>query len=110
MGVTHVFLSGLTANALCEVYCLSVSRLLAKGAIDKLPVMVPSCYANPGLTDKLVEEKLAILSEPTLKFFKTDPKIFNVDFMKAGAVAKSIKSRLAPKVITKKDAGLILNS
>ena len=46
-----VFLSGLTANTLCEVYCLSVFPLLAKGAIDKLPVMVPSCYTNPGLTD-----------------------------------------------------------
>ena len=30
-----------------------------------------SCYANPGLTDALVNEKLHILSDPTLKFFKS---------------------------------------
>ena len=57
----------------------------------------------------LVEEKLKILSEPTLKFFKSKPKIFEIDLRKAGAVAKAIQSRLAPKVISKKDARLTLN-
>ena len=40
MGVPHVFLYGLTAITLSEIYCLVVSGLLAYGAID-----------NPGLTD-----------------------------------------------------------
>ena len=64
---------------------------MAKGSIDKLPVSVPSCYANPGITTKLFEEKLAILSENTLKFYKTDPTIFDVDRRKAGGMAKVIK-------------------
>ena len=46
MGVPHVFLSGLTAITLSEIYCLVVSRLLAYGAIDKLPVRVSNCYAR----------------------------------------------------------------
>ena len=46
LGVPLVFLSRLTANVICEVYCLSISRLLAKGAIDKIPVSVPRCCAN----------------------------------------------------------------
>ena len=57
----------------------------------------------------LVEEKLKILSELTLKFFKSEPNILEIDLRKAGAVAKAIQSRLAPKVIGKKDARLTLN-
>ena len=83
------------------------SCLLAKGAIDKLPVMVPS---NQGLTDKLVNEKLSILSEPTFKFFKSEPMIFEADFMKAGAVATAIKSRIAPQVTSNKYGRITLNS
>ena len=60
--------------------------------------------------DKLVDEKLLILSDPTLKFFKIYPKIFDVHLKKAVAVAKAVNSRLAPKVLTKKDARLKLNS
>ena len=85
-------LSGLTANALSEIYCLAVSRLLVHWAIDKLPVRVPDCY-----------EKLQILSEPTLKFFKSD-------YRKAGTVAKVIQSRLAPLPIGKNDAMITLNN
>ena len=65
MGVPTVFLSGLTANVLSEIYWLAVSRFLVHGAIDKVPV--PDCYANPGLTDALVNENLQILSEPALR-------------------------------------------
>ena len=83
-----------------------MSCILAYGGIDELPVRVPNCYANQGLTDKLVDEKLQILSEPTLKFFKSEPNINVIDFRKAGAVAKAIQSRLAPKVIGKTDARL----
>ena len=89
---------------------MAVSCILAYGGIDELPVRVPNCYANQGLTDKLVDEKLQILSEPTLKFFKSEPNINVIDFRKAGAVAKAIQSRLALKVIGKTDAGLTLNN
>ena len=63
-----------------------MSRLLADGEIDKIPVRVPNCYANPGLTDTLVDEKLQILSEPTLKFSKSEPNIFEIGHRKAGVV------------------------
>ena len=69
-----------------ELYCLTVSCLLAHGAIDKLLVRVPDCYANPGLTDALVNEKLKILREPICRFFKSEPGIFVNDCRKAGAV------------------------
>ena len=97
MGVPHVFLSGLTANTLSEIYCLAVSQshLLVYGAIDKLPVRVLNYYDNPGLTDKLVDEKLQFLSEPTLKFFKSEPNNFEIEYRRAGVVAKAIQSRLA---------------
>ena len=64
----------------------------------------------PGLEDELVDEKLQILSEPTLKFFKSEPNIFEIDFRKAGPVAKAIQSRLASKVTSRKDARLTLNN
>jgi hypothetical protein len=62
IGVPLVFLSGLKANILYEVYCMLISRLLAKGAIEKLPVLVHICYANPGIK-KFFEDKLVILNE-----------------------------------------------
>jgi hypothetical protein len=65
----------LSANIVSEVYCLTSSQLLAKVAIDMLPVLVPKCYA------------FSILSENTLKFYKADKTIFDVDRWKAGAVA-----------------------
>ena len=43
LGVPLAFLSRLTANVVCDVYYLSISKLLAKGAIDKLPISVPRC-------------------------------------------------------------------
>ena len=108
MGVPHVFLAKLSANIVAEIYCLTSFQLLAKGAIDRLPVLVPRCYANPGLTSKLFEEKMSILSENTLKFYKADPTFFDVDHRKAGALAKAIQSKPAPTIITNKDARLTL--
>ena len=87
---------------------MTSSQLLAKGAIDSLPVPVPKCYANPGLTSELFEEKMAILSANTLKFYKADKSIFDVDRRKAGAVAKALQSKPAPTIITKKDARFTL--
>ena len=107
-GVLSVFLSRLSAYEVCETYCLTISRLLVHGAFDKLPVRVPDCYANPGLTDALVDEKLKILIEQILKFFKSEPRIFDNDCRKAGAVAKAVQSRPAHVIIGKKDARLIL--
>ena len=52
-------------------------------------------------TDALVNEKLHILN---------DPKIFEIDYRKAGTVNKAIQSRLAPVVNGKKDARITLNN
>ena len=82
MGVPYVFLNGLTAKTLSEIYCLAVSDLLAYVAIDI--VRVSNSYDNPGLTDMLVDEKLQIISEPTLKFFKSEHNIFEINYRKAG--------------------------
>ena len=62
------------------------------------------------MTDALVNEKSHILSEPTVKFFNSDPKIFEIDYRKAGTVAKAIQSRLPPVVIGKKDSRITLNN
>ena len=62
------------------------------------------------MTDALVNEKSHILSEPTVKFFNSDSKIFEIDYRKAGTVNKAIQSRLAPVVNGKKDARITLNN
>jgi hypothetical protein len=64
MGVPLISLEILSTNYLCELYCLAMKLLLAHGAIDKLPVKVPSCYAHPGLTVELCMEKLSFVSGP----------------------------------------------
>ena len=46
---------------------------------------------------------MAILSANTLKFYKADKSIFDVDRRKAGAVAKALLSKPAPTIINKKD-------
>ena len=76
-----------------------LSRLLA---IDNIPVRVPDCYANPRLTDALVDKKLKIFCESILKFIKSKPRMFEKDCRKAGAVAKALQSRQAPVIIDKK--------
>jgi hypothetical protein len=47
--------------------------LLVNGTIEKLPIKVPSCYANPGLTEQLCREKLPWVSGPVAQFL-TDIK------------------------------------
>ena len=43
------------------------------------------------------------------KLFKAKSGNLNADFRKAGAVSKAVKSKLAPKVMSKKDARFTLN-
>ena len=50
MRVPLVFLTKPSANVLSEVYCLFSSQLLIQGAIERLPIRVPKCYAHPGIT------------------------------------------------------------
>ena len=72
MGMPKTTLEKLGPHVLSEVYCLVVSQLLAKGAIDSLPKYVPKVYANRGLTFGLMFEKMEILSPCLCKFIQAE--------------------------------------
>ena len=83
---------------------MTSSQLLAQGAIERLPILVPKYYALPGINCVLFDEKMSIMSPNILKFYRAEKFIFDVDRRKAGAVAKALQSKPAPTVITKNDA------
>jgi hypothetical protein len=98
MGFPPVSIEPLSTNYLCEVYCLCMKLLLAHGAIDKLPVKVPVCYAHPKLTAELCKEKLAAVSGPVSDFLKESEGFFQVDLRRAGAVAAALEEKPKPEI------------
>ena len=73
-------------------------------AIERLPISVPKCYAHPGITQSLFEEKMRTLSPIILQYFKSVKTIFEVDTRRVEAMATGLQSKPFPTVVTKKDA------
>jgi hypothetical protein len=93
----------LSTNLLSELYSLVMKLLLANGAIEKLPLKVPACYAHPGLTAQLCMEKLQYVSGPVSQFLQDSEDFFLVDHRMAGTVTTILQQK-PDLVISTEDA------